>query len=98
MSFTLSTAAASVRESHLYWGRPEDLPGPAQVRTLVSPQKGADLLAMGAAALAAVSVVFQERDPGYSQELLDTAQSLYLQVGLCCVDCEPSLCCVCATV
>jgi hypothetical protein len=35
---------------------------------------------MGAAALAAVSVVFQDRDPGYSQELLDTAQSLYLQV------------------
>lgn len=50
------------------------------MRALVSPQKGADLLAMGAAALAAVSVVFQERDPGYSQELLDTAQSLYLQV------------------
>ncbi|WIA22858.1 hypothetical protein OEZ86_009804 [Tetradesmus obliquus] len=70
---------ATVRESHLYWGRPEDLTGPAQVRALVSPQKGADLLAMGAAALAAVSVVFQERDPGYSQELLDTAQSLYLQ-------------------
>jgi hypothetical protein len=64
------------------------------VRALVSPQKGADLLAMGAAALAAVSVVFQERDPGYSQELLDTAQSLYLQVKHVIVVIPCAACCV----
>lgn len=73
-----------------FWGRAEDVPGAAKVSALSAGQPGADLLAQGAAALAAVSLAFQQRDPVYSQELLDTAQSLYLQVGfmlagdLCC--------------
>lgn len=74
-----------VKQSHLFWGRPEEVPGAASVRALVAPMKGADLLAQGAAALAAVSVVFQQRQPTYANELLTTAQDLYQQVGRGCL-------------
>lgn len=73
--------ADTIKESHDWWGRPEDIRQPAQVRALKAPQAGADLLAQGAAALAAVSVLFQQRDPAYSEQLLVVARSLYLQVS-----------------
>lgn len=63
-----------------FWGRPEDVPGAAAVRALTSRMKGADLLAQAAAALAATSLAFQDRDPTYSAELLNAAQGLYDQV------------------
>ncbi|KAF8066338.1 celD [Scenedesmus sp. PABB004] len=75
----LPGAAPDVRASHLMWTRPEEMPGASAVRSLVAPQRGADLLAQAAAALAAVSVVFVERDPDYSRELLDAAEGLYRQ-------------------
>lgn len=70
----------SVQDAHLFWGAPEDVRGAASVRSLVAPQRGADLLAQGAAALAAVAALTRESDPGYAQGLLDTAQGLYDQV------------------
>lgn len=41
---------------------------------------GADLLGQGAAALAAVSTVFKDRDEEYSAKLLEVARGLYNQV------------------
>jgi len=64
-----------------FWGKPEEVPGQSEVRALEGPSPGADLLGQGAAALAAVSQVFKDRDPVYSQELLDVAQGLFDQVG-----------------
>eukprot|EP00878_Enallax_costatus_P032996 GHUV01036361.1.p1 GENE.GHUV01036361.1~~GHUV01036361.1.p1 ORF type:complete len:360 (+),score=63.97 GHUV01036361.1:108-1187(+) len=49
------------------------------VRSLTSQMKGADLLAQTAAALAATSLAFQDREPTYSAELLEAAQGLYDQ-------------------
>jgi hypothetical protein len=46
---------------------------------------GADLLGQGAAALAAVSAVFQNRDEAYSDKLLEVARGLYNQVGHSCI-------------
>jgi endoglucanase len=67
----------TIPEAHAYWGRPEDLPGPAQVLALSAKQPGADLLAASAAALAATSTAFQDVDPLYSEQLLNEARSLY---------------------
>eukprot|EP00775_Hariotina_reticulata_P011571 gene11571-11715_t len=69
----------SISASHNFWGKPEEVPGRSQVRALEGPAPGADLLSQGAAALAAVSQVFKDRDPMYSQELLDVAQGLFDQ-------------------
>jgi hypothetical protein len=70
----------SIKQSHNWWGRPEEVREPAQVRAVRGQQRGADLLASAAAALAAVSVVYQQRDAGYSEELLDVARGLFTQV------------------
>jgi hypothetical protein len=70
-----------IRGGCSFWGKPEEVPGQSQVRALEGPSPGADLLGQGAAALAAVSQVFKDRDPVYSQELLDVAQGLFDQVG-----------------
>jgi hypothetical protein len=71
----------TVKESHLWWGKPEEVKQAAEVRVLKAPKAGADLLGQGAAALAAVSLVFQERDPRYSAKLLEVARGLFNQVG-----------------
>eukprot|EP00879_Flechtneria_rotunda_P028659 GHRR01030865.1.p1 GENE.GHRR01030865.1~~GHRR01030865.1.p1 ORF type:complete len:193 (+),score=55.97 GHRR01030865.1:922-1500(+) len=63
----------------MYWGKPEEMQQASKVVPLIAPMKGADLLGQGAAALAAVSVVFASRDPGYSEQLLLAADGLYLQ-------------------
>lgn len=72
----------TVKESHLWWGKPDEVKQAAEVRILKAPKAGADLLGQGAAALAAVSVVFKERDPRYSAKLLEVARGLYNQVGV----------------
>lgn len=46
---------------------------------------GADLLGQGAAALAAVSTVFKDRDELYSAKLLEVARGLYNQVRQGCL-------------
>lgn len=51
------------------------------MRVVKAPKPGADLLGQGAAALAAVSVVFKDRDAAYSDKLLEVARGLYNQVG-----------------
>lgn len=70
----------TVKESHVWWGKPEEVKQAAETRVLKAPKAGADLLGQGAAALAAVSVVFKERDPRYSAKLLEVARGLYNQV------------------
>lgn len=70
----------TIKDSHDWWGKPEEIKQRAEVRVLKAPKPGADLLGQGAAALAAVSTVFQERDPKYSAKLLEVARGLYNQV------------------
>lgn len=71
----------TIKESHDWWGKPEEVKTAAEVRVLKAPKPGADLLGQGAAALAAVSTVFQDRDARYSGKLLEVARGLYNQVG-----------------
>ena len=73
----------TIKQSHAWWGKPEEVKQAASVKAIKAPQAGADLLGQGAAALAAVSVVFKERDAKYSEKLLEVARGLYNQVGAC---------------
>lgn len=59
------------------WARPEDMtwPRPSQKVTLRHP--GTDVVAKAAAALAAVSLAFQEYDYAYSKLTLSNARNLY---------------------
>lgn len=67
----------AVSTDHNYWGRPEDqnVVRPALVYNTSMP--AADLLGAVAGALAATSVVFNGPDTSFSQQVLNTAQSLY---------------------
>jgi hypothetical protein len=73
----------TVKESHSWWGKPEEVKQAADIRVLKAPKAGADLLGQGAAALAAVSLVFKERDGKYSAKLLEVARGLFNQVCFC---------------
>jgi len=70
---------ASIKQAHLFWGHPEDIPTPSMVRSLGPGQPGADLLAGAAAALAATAYVFKREDPAYANQLVSVAQGLYDQ-------------------
>lgn len=61
-------------------GRPEDYPYESKIRPawkIDANNSGSDLVGETAAALAAVSIVFNESEPDYSQLLLNHAKELY---------------------
>ncbi|XP_059173975.1 endoglucanase E-4-like [Physella acuta] len=63
---------------HNYWGRPEDMSMSRPCQTVSASNKGSDIAAETAAALAAGSIVFKTKgDTTYSSQLLAAAQSLY---------------------
>jgi endoglucanase len=59
------------------WARPEDMTWPRPSQKLTSQRPGTDVVANAAAALAAVSLAFQEYDYSYSKLTLRNARNLY---------------------
>ncbi|XP_059173971.1 endoglucanase E-4-like [Physella acuta] len=63
---------------HSFWGRPEDMTMARPCQTVSSSNKGSDIAAETAAALAAGSIAFKTKgDTAYSSQLLAAAESLY---------------------
>ncbi|XP_021924915.1 uncharacterized protein LOC110832327 [Zootermopsis nevadensis] len=62
---------------HAFWGRPEDLNMSRPAYKIDAQHPGSDLAGETAAALAAVSLVFRDVNPGYSSKCLDHAKQLY---------------------
>ncbi|CAL1530776.1 unnamed protein product [Lymnaea stagnalis] len=63
---------------HSYWGRPEDMTMARPCQYISSSNKGSDIAAETAAALALGSIAFKEKgDNAYSSQLLTAAESLY---------------------
>lgn len=62
---------------HTFWGRPEDLNMSRPAYKITAQHPGSDLAGETAAALAAVSIVFQHHDPEYSILCLKHAKELY---------------------
>ncbi|OWF45590.1 endoglucanase 13-like [Mizuhopecten yessoensis] len=62
---------------HAVWGRPEDMHMSRPSYKVDAGKPGSDVAGETAAALAAGSIVFKERDAGYSTKLLTAAKSLY---------------------
>ncbi|XP_059173976.1 endoglucanase E-4-like [Physella acuta] len=63
---------------HAFWGRPEDMTMARPCQSVSASNKGSDIAAETAAALAAGSIVFKAKgDTAYSTQLLTAAQSLY---------------------
>lgn len=58
---------------HSCWERPEDMDTPRTVYKVDPAHPGSDVAGETAAALAAGSIVFRGRDPGYSRVLLNRA-------------------------
>lgn len=58
---------------HNCWERPEDMDTLRTVYNIDGSHPGSDVAGETAAALAAASIVFRSRDPGYSRLLLDRA-------------------------
>ncbi|KAE9450910.1 hypothetical protein C3L33_17190, partial [Rhododendron williamsianum] len=61
---------------HNCWERPEDMDTLRTVYRIDRDHPGSDVAGETAAALAAASIVFRSRDPGYSRLLLDRADEL----------------------
>nr|AXQ39856.1 beta-1,4-endoglucanase [Reticulitermes flavipes] len=62
---------------HTFWGRPEDLNMSRPAYKIDTQHPGSDLAGETAAALAAVSLVFRDVNPGYSSKCLEHAKQLY---------------------
>ncbi|XP_068644184.1 endoglucanase 13-like [Aristolochia californica] len=62
---------------HACWERPEDMNTPRNAYRIDDRHPGADLAGETAAALAAASVVFQQWDPPYANQLLTHAKQLF---------------------
>ncbi|XP_025083907.1 LOW QUALITY PROTEIN: uncharacterized protein LOC112557954 [Pomacea canaliculata] len=63
---------------HSFWGRPEDMTMNRPCLKVRNPQDGgADIAGEWAAALAAGSIVFKDKDSSYASQLLTAAESLY---------------------
>ena len=63
---------------HNCWERPEDMDTLRSVYKIDQDHPGSDVAGETAAALAAASIVFRARDPGYSHLLLDRAVKVSL--------------------
>ncbi|XP_075218720.1 uncharacterized protein LOC142323236 [Lycorma delicatula] len=62
---------------HTFWGRPEDMNMTRPIYKISTEHPGSDLAGETAAAMAAVSLVFQDYDPDYSSLCLKHAKELY---------------------
>lgn len=62
---------------HAAWGRAEDMTMPRPAWDLDQNNPGSDLLGQTAAALAAISIMFEKNDPGYALMLEAHARDLY---------------------
>ncbi len=62
---------------HAFWGSPEVMVMDRPAYKIDAANPGSDLAAETAAALAAVSILFQNDDPAYSATLLQHAEQLY---------------------
>ncbi|XP_022200004.1 endoglucanase E-4 [Nilaparvata lugens] len=62
---------------HEYWGRPEDMNMSRKAYKIDAEHPGSDLAGETAAAMAAVSMVFKEEDPEYSDLCLEHAKQLF---------------------
>ncbi|CAL2057315.1 glycoside hydrolase family 48 protein [Tenacibaculum sp. 190524A05c] len=62
---------------HAWWGPAEVNPQPRESFKISGANGGSDLAGETAAALAAVSILFQDDDPAYSARLLQSAEELY---------------------
>ncbi|KAH7840938.1 hypothetical protein Vadar_023563 [Vaccinium darrowii] len=62
---------------HSCWERPEDMDTLRTVYRIDRDHPGSDVAGETAAALAAASIVFRSRDPGYSRLLLDRAVEVF---------------------
>jgi endoglucanase len=63
---------------HAYWGRPEDMTMARPCKVINSNNRGSDIAAGTAAALAAGSIVFRDKgDNAYAAELLNAARGIY---------------------
>ncbi|GAA4272993.1 hypothetical protein GCM10022258_22870 [Aquimarina gracilis] len=62
---------------HAWWGPAEVNPQPREAFKISGANGGSDLAGETAAALAAVSILFQDDDPVYSARLLQSAEELY---------------------
>jgi len=62
---------------HAYWGPPESMTMARPAWKVDAQNPGSDVAGEAAAALAAASIIFRDRDPAYAGELLDHAKELY---------------------
>ncbi len=62
---------------HATWGRAEDMTMPRPSWDLDQNNPGSDLLGQTAAALAAISIMFEKSDPEYALMLEAHARDLY---------------------
>ncbi|HEX9771328.1 MAG TPA: glycoside hydrolase family 9 protein, partial [Kiloniellales bacterium] len=62
---------------HAWWGPAEVMPMARPSYAITGACPGTDLAGETAAALAAISMVFEDSDPGYAQQLLAEATELY---------------------
>jgi len=62
---------------HAFWGRPEDMTMNRPCLKINSGNKGSDIAGETVAALAAGAVLFKDKDPAYSAQLISKAKSLY---------------------
>ena len=65
------------KADHAYWGPVEDMDLERPAFKIDAQKPGSDLAGETAAALAAASIVFRDRDPEYADELLGEAVQLY---------------------
>lgn len=62
---------------HAVWGRAEDMTMSRPAFDVDQNNPGSDLLGQTAAALAAISIMFEKSDPAYALELEAHARDLY---------------------
>lgn len=62
---------------HAFWGKPEDMNMYRPCMKINRGTHGSDIAGESAAAMAAGSVLFKDKDAGFSGKLLDAAKSLY---------------------
>lgn len=65
------------KKDHNFWRRAEDVKETRAVFVCDPSKPGTDVAAAMAGALAATAVAFKGRDPGYAQQCVDKAKTLY---------------------
>ncbi|XP_046344335.2 endoglucanase 4-like isoform X1 [Haliotis rufescens] len=62
---------------HNFWGRPEDMTMARPAYKITASSPGSDVAGQTAAAMAAGSIAFKDKDPAYASTLLTHAKQLY---------------------